>query len=115
MTWISLPSGGPGAGFDAVDLKNYMVERGIDYIIQGHRKCVLADHCKPNSLDYWLRDRYTERRDTMQAVGSVIEQLVSTGMFYPVRFTCPDSGRRCKGIAVRSYERAVGPDRFRPQ
>ena len=37
----------------------------------------------------------------MQAVGSVIEQLAGTGMFCPGRFTCPDSGRCCKGIMLR--------------
>ena len=101
MTWISLPYGELGAGFDAVDLKNYMLENGVDYIIQGHRKCSLAEHSKPNSLDYWLRERHTKRQDTMHAVRRVIEQLVATGMFCRGQFTCPDSGRRCQGIALR--------------
>ena len=101
MTWISLPHGELGAGFDAVGLKNYMLEKGIDYIIQGHRKCSLAEHRKPSSLDYWLRERHTKRQDTMHAVRRVIEQLVGTGMFCRGRFTCPDSGRRCQGIALR--------------
>ena len=101
MTWISLPYGEPGAGFDAVDLKNYMLEKRVDHIIQGHRKCSLAEHSKPNSLDYWLRERYTKRQDTMHAVRSVVRQLVGTGMFYHGQFTCPDSGCCCQGIALR--------------
>ena len=99
-TWISLPYGGHGAGFDAVDLENYLLERGLDYIVQGHCKCVLGDHRKPNSLDYWLRQRYTEYKDTMQAVDSVIRELVGTGIFCRGSFICPDSGQRCKGIAL---------------
>ena len=100
MTWISLPHGGPGARFDVVDLHDYMAKRGIDYIVQGHCKCTLADHSKPNSLDYWLRERYAKYPDTMQAISSVIDDLVGTGLFDPGKFTCPDSGQRCKGIAL---------------
>ena len=106
--WIDLPYGGRGARFDAEELKTHIEREGMGYIIQGQQACVLAAHTKPRSLDVWLR-KQCARPDTKQAVNCVIEQLVSTGMFYPVRFTCPDSGRRCKGIAVRSYARAASP------
>ena len=101
MTWISLPYGGPDAGFNAVDLKNHMVENGLDCIIQGHTACTLAEHPKRHSLDYWLRDKHTTRRDTMQAVRDVIDQLEATGMFYSTQCTCPQSGRRCNALALR--------------
>ena len=98
-TWIDLPHGGPRARFDAEDLKTHIERAGRDYIIQGQKKCVLRVHPKPQSLDVWLRKRCVQP-DTMQAVNSVIKQLVSTGMFYEGKFCCSDSGRSIKGIAL---------------
>ena len=102
MTRIALPHGAPGAGFDATDLKDHMLKKNIRYMIQGQQACTLANHTKPHSLDYWLRTQHAGRRDTKQAVNSVIEQVVSTGIFYQGHFICPDSGRMCKGIALHS-------------
>ena len=98
-TWIDLPYGGPGARFDAEELKIHIERDGMGYIIQGQQACVLKDHTKPRSLDVWLRKR-CGKPDTKQAVNRVIEQLVRTGMFYEDKFRCPDSGHRTKGIAI---------------
>jgi hypothetical protein len=57
-------------------------------------------------LDYWLRVNYADEPDTKQAVNEVVDQLVATGKFkIAVGLSCPDSGRRCKGLRMisRSY------------
>ena len=106
-TWIDLPYGGPGARFDAEELKIHIEQNDMGYIIQGQQACVLKDHTKPRSLDVWLRRR-CGKPDTKQAVNRVIEQLVRTGMFYEDKFRCPDSGRCTKGIAIAVNARDVG-------
>jgi hypothetical protein len=98
---ISIPHGGKNAQFDEKDLISYVLKSGRDYIIQGQQECSLANHTKPNSLDYWLRVKYSSNKDTKQAVTSVINDLVKTGLFQQVDdLTCPDSGRLCKGIRL---------------
>ena len=97
--WISLPHGGAGAVFNAADLKKHLLENGRSYIIQGGRNCALSAHPKPSSLDCWLRER-VRYRDTKQAAASVVDALVTTGMFRRGRFICPDSGWLCKGIEL---------------
>ncbi len=99
---IKLPYGGPGASFDEQELIDYIKSKNRDYIIQGQQQCRLENHTKPNSLDYWLRVNHSKgRRDTKQAVNEVIQQLVATGKFViERRLSCPDSGRRCKGLRL---------------
>ena len=95
---IDLPHGG-GPRFNEHDLVDYL-RASRDYIIIGAQKDVLAKHHKPNSLDYWLRKR-SRRPDTMQAVDSVIDALVATGLFTKEdSLLCPDSGRKCKGLRL---------------
>ncbi len=99
--WISLPNGGPGAGFDAIELKQYMVKNNLSCIIKGACKCTLNQHNKPRSLDYWLRKhKNTTYKDTMQAVDEVIDQLVYSGLFSRTQCTCPTSNRLYKGLAL---------------
>lgn len=97
---IELPYGGPGAKFYVNDLTDHIIGRGRDYIIQGQVHCRLADHPKPQSLDVWLRQNFTNRKDVAQAVNKVIDELVSTGLFAEEELTCPDSGDLCKGIKL---------------
>ena len=99
--WISLPHGGFGARFDAVELKKYMVNNNMTCIVKGARKCTLAEHRKPKSLDYWLRKhKNTVHRNTMQAVKEVIDQLEKTGLFCKTECICPTTKRSCKGLAL---------------
>jgi type II secretory pathway component PulJ len=99
--FIELPHGGPGAGFPLSALADHIRSTGRDYIIQGQQRCTLAEHTKLNSLDYWLRQNCTERKDTRQAVNQVLDTLVATGHFEVARgLLCPDSGRRCKGLRL---------------
>ena len=99
--WINLPYGGTGAGFDAVELKDYMLENNLTYIIQGACKCTLNQHKKPKSLDYWLRKhKNTQHVDTMQAVDKVIRHLVKTGLFYEKKCICPTSGQPCNALVL---------------
>ncbi len=100
--FIKLPHGGPGAGFPLSALAAHIRSTGRDYIIQGQQNCALGEHTKPNSLDVWLRQNCTGRKDSKQAVNQVIQALVASGHFEVARLLCPDSGRRCKGLRLVS-------------
>jgi len=97
MPMIDLPYG--SNSFDSGELEGYIRRSGRNYIIQGQKNCSRADHQKPHSLDYWLRN-YARTPNTKQAVNEVIRALVDTGKFEEGEFICPDSGRRCKGIRL---------------
>jgi len=86
--------------FDEQTLIEYIRSTGRDYIVQGQEKCVLENHTKPNSLDYWLR-QLAPNPDTKQADNTVIRHLVHTGLFKVAdALPCPDSGRLCKGVRL---------------
>ena len=100
-TFIELPYGGPGAGFYVSELVNHIRSTGRDYIIQGQQHCTLENHTKPHSLDVWLRKRFTNRKDTTQAVNQVIADLVATGWFEVERgLICPDTGYPANGLRL---------------
>jgi hypothetical protein len=97
--WIQLPHGKPGEGFYVQELVDQIRRSGRDRIIQGQVNCSFADHKKPSSLDYWIRENWTERKDTKQAVNTVIEELVATGFLtLHDALPCPDTGKLCKGF-----------------
>ena len=99
-TWVLLPYGGAHRGFEAQQLVEHLQAGGRDHIIQGQQKCTLAEHTKPNSLDVWLRKSFAQNPDVKQAVNSVIDSLVATGLFEQGNFLCPDIGTICKGIRL---------------
>ena len=73
---------------------------GKYYIIQGRTFCTLANHPKPDSLDYWLR-QFANDSDKKQADDKVIAQLVATGLFQESNeLRCPNSGQLCKGLVL---------------
>lgn len=89
-----------GGQFDEHALVEYIRGTGRDYIVQGQQACTLADHTKPSSLDYWLR-QFAPNPDTKQADNAVVGQLVHTGLFQAADgLLCPDSGRLCKGVRL---------------
>lgn len=99
---IDLPHGG-GVRFNEHDLVDYIraSRPPRDYIIQGQVKTTLSKHPKQHSLDYWLRKHYSRHPNTMQAVTSVIDALVATGLFFAEeKLLCPDSRRYCKGVRL---------------
>ena len=106
-TWIDLPYGGPGARFDAEELKIHIERDGMGYIIQGQQACVLKDHTKPRSLDVWLRKR-CGKPDTKQAVNRVIEQLVRTGMFYEDKSAAQIAAIAPRGSPSQSTRTSAG-------
>ncbi len=111
--FVRLPYGGPGARFGVAELIRHIEEAGRDYIIQGEVNCALADHPKPQSLDYWLRERFARNKDVRQATNEVIAQLVATGRFEEVPdLECPDSENPCRG--VRLLRRASKPEPIEP-
>ena len=94
---IDLPYGGK---FDENALVIFIQASGRDYIIQGQQAVSYANHTKPHSLDYWLR-QFAANRDTKQAENSIIDKLEATGLFRATqRLLCPDSGRLCKGLVL---------------
>ena len=105
---IPLPHGGKNTQFDEQDLIAHILKSGRDYIVQGQQNCTLADHTKPNSLDYWLRVNYAVTPDTKQAVNEVMEHLVGTGLFEEQDdLMCPDSGHLCKGLRLRAINKPL--------
>lgn len=93
-----------GGSFNLKDLVDYVNLSGRNYIIQGPKNVKLADHKKPNSLDYWLRKNITPiDEDTKRADRALMGELVATGFFEERQgLICPDSGRRCKGLVLVS-------------
>jgi len=99
---IGLLYGGPQESFPIQDLVDYLQAVNRSYIIIGGVNCTFAEHTKFQSLDYWIRKNYTNRKDTRQAVKEVIKNLVASGRFEErVDLICPDSGRHCKGLALK--------------
>ena len=89
-----------GGQFDEHALVEYIRATGRDYIVQGQRACALADHTKPSSLDYWLR-QFAPSPDTKQADNAVVSRLVHTLLFEVADgLPCPDSGELCKGVRL---------------
>src|SRR5581483_6186699 len=99
--FIGLPHGGPGAGFGAEDLIHYLQQSGRDYIIVGQVDCAFADHPRPSSLDYWLRENFARNKDTKQAADAVVSMLLGTGLFQAVEeLRCPDTGSKSYGLRL---------------
>jgi hypothetical protein len=99
---IGLPYGEPQANFPISDLVDYLQTVNRNYIIIGSANCTFAEHTKFQSLDYWIRKNHTNRKDTRQAVKEVIKNLVASGRFEEREgLICPDSGRHCKGLALK--------------
>jgi hypothetical protein len=98
MQKIVLPYG--NNTLDSDELINHISTTGRNYIIQGQVQCSREFHPKPNSLDCWLRDNYSQNPDTKQAVNEVVLALVNTDEFEEGGFICPDSGKRCKGVRI---------------
>src|SRR5436190_23392175 len=96
---IALPQGGE---FDEAALVERIVAMGRGYIIQGQQNVSLAEHTKPDSLDFWLRRNGAVNQDTKQAENEVLDALVATGLFEVVpEPLCPNSGTHCKGLRLR--------------
>lgn len=96
---INMPYGG-WSQFDEKDLIAHIRASGRDYIVTGGCNCVLANHQKPLSLDYWLRGQ-TNYKNVRQTCVELINDLVATGLFVEEHgLMCPDSGRRCNGLSL---------------
>jgi hypothetical protein len=96
---INLPYG--NCSFNSEDLRKHIMESGRGFIIQGQTACTLAKYPKPNSLDYWLRNKCQKNiKNTKQAVNEVVQALIKTRDFEEGNFICPDSGRKCKGLKL---------------
>ena len=71
-------------------------------IVIGAQQDVLAKHRKEYSLDYWLRVNCTERRDTMQATGELVDRLVGTELLYRDKVIDPQTGQLVNGLRLSS-------------
>ena len=101
-TLIELPEGGSGASCNARDLVGYIERSGCNSIVIGAQQDVLAKHRKKYSLDYWLRVNCTDRSNTMQATGELVDRLVGTGLLYRDKVIDPHTGRRVNGLRLSS-------------
>jgi len=100
---IDLPHGGPDAWFAVRKLIDYIEQSGRDYIIGGEVDCALADHPRPASLDYWLRENFARNKETKQATKELIVQLMATGLFQQSDdLRCPDSNDKCRGLMLKA-------------
>ena len=89
-----------GGSFNEHALVRHIRRSGRNYIIQGQTACTCANHPKPDSLDYWLR-QFAHNPDTKQGDNDVIDQLVATGLFQESnKLRCPNSGQPCKGLVL---------------
>jgi hypothetical protein len=98
---IDLPHGG-GARISEHELVDFVLafRPPRNYIILGASHVALAKYHKKNTLDYWLRGR-SRYRDTAQAVESVIDALVATGLFADEeKLLCPESHKKCRGLRL---------------
>lgn len=103
-----------GENIPVADLIATLSGEGRTYIVQGQTIARLPDHPKPHSLDYWLRTR-SRHPDTKLADNKVVKQLVETGLFaLQGNLTCPDSGKRCKGLVLK-HSRSRVPGEGRPR
>lgn len=101
-TVIELPEGGPGASCNVIDLVEYIKGSGRNSIVIGAQKDVLDRHKKRYSLDYWLRDNCTERKDTMQATHELVDRIVGTKLLYRAKVIDPHTGKSVNGLLLRS-------------
>ena len=89
-----------GGSFNEQALVQHIRRSGRNYIIQGQTACTLANHPKPDSLDYWLR-KFAHNPDTKQADNKIVNELVKTGLFKgPYKLRCPNSGQLCDGLIL---------------
>lgn len=98
---IDLPHGG-GARINEHDLVDFVLafKPPRNYIILGASHVALAEYHKKHTLDYWLRQG-SRHPDTTQAVESVIDALVATGLFVDEeKLLCPESHRICRGLRL---------------
>ena len=80
---ISLPYGG-GAEICPDELFNYIETVGLPYLRIGNKAVALENLVHTDSLEYWIRTRPALeeiRRNTMQAVPQVVNDLCETGRF----------------------------------
>lgn len=99
---ISLYHQEAGAGFRVRDLIEHIENSGRNYIIEGGVDCALADHPRPRSLDYWLRENFAHNKETRQDTRDVIRQLLATGAFEESDdLRCPDTGERALGLRLK--------------
>jgi len=97
---ITLPHAN-NALFAVEDLVKYFISQKINYLIVGASQVTLDNHPKPKSLDVWIRKHEKvigTKKNTCQAVNSVIERLVEFAQFSIMKRVCPTSNRMCKAL-----------------
>jgi hypothetical protein len=98
---IKLPYAGSGVFFTVEELIAHFNRSKTDFIIIGASHVRLLKHKKPNSLDVWLRNHAKvigTKKNTCQAVNSVIYRLEEFAQFSIVKRICPLSNRMCKAL-----------------
>lgn len=98
---IKLTYAGSDVFFTIEELIEHFNKSKTDFIIIGASHVVLEKHKKSNSLDVWLRNHEKvigTKKNTCQAVKSVIDRLEEFEQFSIVKRICPLSKRMCKAL-----------------
>jgi hypothetical protein len=96
---IILKHAGKGAVFNPEELISLFIKEKVNYITIGATHVTLLNHPKPKSLDVWIRNLESvpmKHKDTCQAVGTVISQLIRLENFSLAIRKCRTSGKMCK-------------------
>ena len=95
---IGFPYG--GGHFEIQDLVKYVESSDCNYVIGGGCNQVFSLHKKPESLDYWLRER-SNQPNIRQVTKKLVQDIIQTGHFtYEENLPCPTTGRRCNGLRL---------------
>lgn len=97
--WINLPHGGGQAGFYVARLVDAYRDAGVTEMPIGKSRSGVAG-VKAYSLDHILRTRYAKQPDTRQAVDTVLEDLVATGLFRRSQMMDPVTGKEVDSLAL---------------
>lgn len=98
---IFLPYAGSNVYFTVEELVKHFNTKELDFIIIGASLVKLENHKKQKSLDVWFRNHNKvlgKKKNTCQAVNSVLERLVAFEQFSVEKRMCSSSGRMCKAL-----------------
>lgn len=73
------------------------------WMIIGGENATFVEHGKRYSLDFWLRERAGNRRDTRQSTREFIRVLCGTGRFRESRDWDPKTGKPCNSIRLAKH------------
>lgn len=98
---IFLPHGGNNSAFYLYELVDYFKNNKLPFMIIGNTHVSLKKHKKKDSFDMWLRNHSSLKsnaKNTCQAVNSVINNVISSGLFNIEKHVCPITRKKCRAL-----------------